>query len=365
MQSNASFSKFLFAASSTFLLAAATSRGAEPEELLLRDYRPESIYRVSQTHVPQARYPVIDMHSHAYAKTDEQVSRWVRIMDEVGIDKTMILTGAVGQRFDRLAALYGKYPDRFALWCGLDYRGYDQPGFGPAAVKELERCRAAGAVGVGELGDKGKGLFYGETKAWGMHLDDPRMSLLLEKCGELEMPINVHVAEPIWMYERMDHTNDGLMNAYKWRLDNQPGILNHSQMIDTLERAVKQHPRTTFIACHFANCSYDLQRLGDLFERYPNLYADIGARFAETSVIPRTAARFIANHQDRLFYGTDMGFNPDMYRLTFRILETDDEHFYAWNQFSYHWPLHGLGLSEGVLQKLYRENALRILDRRF
>jgi|GEM_PF-2439256 len=55
--------------------------------------------------------------------------------------------------------------------------------------------------------------------------------------------------------------------------------------------------------------------------------------------------------------------NRDMYRLTFRILESPDEHFYAWGHFSYHWLLYGLALSDGVLEKVYRENALKILSK--
>jgi predicted TIM-barrel fold metal-dependent hydrolase len=151
------------------------------------------------------------------------------------------------------------------------------------------------------------------------------------------------------------------MNAYKWRLDNKPNIVNHSGMLEILERGIKRHPKTTFIACHFANCSDDLSRLGRLFDKYPNLYADISARYAETAAIPRYVARFYERYQDRLVYGTDMGFNARMYRLTFRIMESADEHFYAWGQFSYHWPLYGLALNDRVLEKVYRDNAIKIL----
>ena len=101
-------------------------------------------------------------------------------------------------------------------------------------------------------------------KAAGMHPDDPRLDPLFEKCGELGMPVNLHVADPIWMCEKMDIHNDGLMNAYLWRLDNQPGIVGHSGMMEILERTVRKHPGTTFIACHLANLSYDLTRLGEL-----------------------------------------------------------------------------------------------------
>jgi hypothetical protein len=47
------------------------------------------------------------------------------------------------------------------------------------------------------------------------------MGPLFEKCAELGMPVSIHVGEPKWMYEKMDSTNDGLMNSYEWRLDDQ------------------------------------------------------------------------------------------------------------------------------------------------
>jgi len=332
-----------------------------PDRLLLRDYKPVSIYKIPNTFIEKAKYPVVDMHSHPYAETKEQIAQWVKTMDQVGLEKTIIHSMTTGAKFDSIYAEYAKYPGRFEVWCGFDYTGYDQPGFGPAAVKELERCFKAGATGVGELGDKGKGLFYCDVKAWGMHLDDPRMDPLLEKCADLKMPINIHIADPIWMYEKMDSTNDGLMNAYEWRLDNQPDIIDHAGMINILENAVKRHPRTTFIACHFANCSYNLDRLGAMLDNYPNLYADISARYAETAPIPRFVARFYEKYQDRLVYGTDMGFDKSMYQITFRILESADEHFYETNQFGYHWALNGFGLPDPILKQVYRQNALRIL----
>ena len=332
-----------------------------PEEILLKDFRPVSLHKVPVTTVAKARHPVIDMHAHSrYAKTPEDVDLWVKVMDAVGIQKTVLLTGAHGAEFDRQVELYSRYPDRFELWCGFDYTGHDQPGFGPAAVAELDRCFRKGAKGIGEEGDKGLGMGFGRVK--GLHFDDARMAPLLERCGELGMPVSIHVADPIWMYQKMDETNDGMMNAVEWRLDDKPGIVDHAGMIDVLERAVRRHPRTTFVAVHFANLDYDLARLGELFDRLPNLYADISARYAETAVIPRFAAQFITRYQDRLVYGTDMGRDPEMYRLTFRILETLDEHFYA-PRFDYHWSYSGFGLDETVLKKLYRLNAQQVAER--
>jgi predicted TIM-barrel fold metal-dependent hydrolase len=334
---------------------------ASPETILLKDYRPTSIYKIPVTEITKAQYPIIDMHSHPYAKTALQIEEWVQTMDEVGVQKTVILTMATGAEFDDIYRKYSKYPDRFEMWCGLDLSGYDTQGFGSAALKELERCRQAGARGVGEIHDKGSGLVSGRSKAPGMHPDDPRMDVLWERCGGLGMPISLHVAEPIWMYHK---TNDGLMNAYHWRLDNKPNIVSLPGMIDILDRTLAKHRGTTFIACHFANLDYDLGRLEEMFDRNPNLYADISARYAETAPIPRFASKFYEKHASRLVYGTDMGFDKPMYRITFRILESLDEHFYESEQFGYHWSLNGFGLSGEILKQLYHDNASTLLATR-
>jgi predicted TIM-barrel fold metal-dependent hydrolase len=344
--------------------ASQKKKPASPGNILLKDYRPQSIFKIPITQIARAKFPVIDMHSHPYAKSERDIEAWVKNMDEVGVEKTIVLTMATGAEFDDIHRKYAKHPDRFETWCGFDLTGYDQPGFGAAAIKELERCKAAGARGVGEIHDKGKGLVSGKSKAPGMHPDEPRMDGLFERCGELGMPVSLHVADPIWMYQRMDRHNDGLMNAYFWRLDNQPNIVGLSGMIDILERTLQKHRNTTFLACHFANLDYDLARLGEVLERNPNLFADISARYAETAPIPRFAAQFYEKHSHRLLYGTDMGMDKAMYRVTFRILESLDEHFYEIEQFSYHWSLNGFGLNDAILKQVYRDNALKLLASR-
>ena len=339
-----------------------TQTSPNPKTILLKDYRPRSIYKVPATHIDKAKFPIIDMHSHPYAKTPAEITAWLKNMDAVGVEKTMILAMAAGKGFDDIAQKYSS--DRFELWCGLDFSAYNRADFPKPAIEELQRCHDAGARGIGEIHDKGQGLRSGKLSAPGMHPDDPRMDALWEKAAELHMPISLHVADPIWMYQPMDNHNDGLMNAYEWRLDNQPNIVKLPGMIEILERTLARHRNTTFIACHFANLDYDLAHLGEVLDRNANLYADISARYAETAPIPRFAAQFYAKYADRLVYGTDMGMDADMYRITFRILESQDEHFYEIDQFNYHWPLYGLGLNDEILKRVYHDNAAKLLKAR-
>jgi predicted TIM-barrel fold metal-dependent hydrolase len=150
------------------------------------------------------------------------------------------------------------------------------------------------------------------------------------------------------------------MNAYTWRIDDkQPGILGHDGLVRSLEQAAEKHRKTVFIACHLANLDYDLTRLGQMLDRHPNLYADMSARFGEIAPIPRFVSQFLQKHQDRVLYGTDMGYSQRMFSTTFRILESRDEHFYERSLFNYHWPLYGFGLPDAVLKKVYADNARR------
>ncbi|MGI8989522.1 MAG: amidohydrolase family protein [Bryobacteraceae bacterium] len=348
-----------------------------PDRILLKDYRPRSIYKIPVTEVKKAKFPIVDVHCHG-ARGTEQLDEMVGTMDAVGVEKTVIFTGAAtGEKFAEARRRYSKYPSRFDLWCGFDMTGGETPGFGPAAVKALEECHRLGALGVGEISDKGKGigvrvgtglgLFPGssnrplpQSPAAGPHPDDSRMDTLFDKCAKLGLPVNIHMSDPIWAYEPMDKTNDGLMNAFTWRLDDKPGLMGHDGLIESLEAAVQKHPKTIFIACHLANLDYDLTRLGRMFDRNPNLYADIAARFAETAPIPKFAAQFFERYSSRILYGTDMAYNRRMFGATFRILETNDEHFYENDlnfNFNYHWALNGFGLPDPVLRKLYGGNA--------
>jgi predicted TIM-barrel fold metal-dependent hydrolase len=331
-------------------------------DLKLKDFHPVSIYKTPKTKIEKAKYPVIDFHSHDYPKTGEQIDEWVKTMNEVGVARSVILSYSTGAKFDSVVEKYQRYKDRFEIWCGFDYTGYEKPGWQQHAVEELERCYRKGARGVGELGDKGLGEFYSKpTAGWGLHIDDPQMKPLLEKCAELHMPVSIHVAEDAWMYATADSTNDGLMNAATWKVDmSKKGILDHDQLVTTLENAIRNNPNTIFIACHLANCCSDLSKLAKLFDAYPNLYADIAARYGEIAPIPRYVHDFIEKYSSRIVYGTDMGISKMMYITTFHILETADEHFYQQDLFNYHWPLYGLSLTDETLKKIYSENGKKI-----
>ncbi len=351
----------------TFVFAACNQPSATPsvespaDTVLLKDFNPTVVDNIPVTAVDKAKFPIIDMHSHDYVASPQEIELWIKNMDEVGILHTAIMHCSwIGRPFEEVAQAYAPYKDRFRLWCCFDYSDFDSPEGQAHAVEMLEKYHALGAVGVGELGDKGEGDLYARpVEGKDIHIDDPRVKPLLEKCAELKMPISIHIAEPYWMYLPMDETNDGLVNAVTWHVDT-TNCLGYNQLVATFENAVRENPNTIFIACHYLNMNHDLPRLGALLDKYPNMYIDIAARVAESAHTPRATRDFLIKYQDRVLFGTDNGFELSMYRNIFRVLETNDEHFYI-PEYGYHWALSGFNLPDDVLRKIYHDNAERIL----
>lgn len=331
------------------------------DSVLLKDYAPESSLVVPRSHIEKARYPVIDVHTHSYASTPEEVDEWVRTMDATGIDVTVVLTGAVGERFDRLVELYlARYPERFQLWCGLDVSEAGSPDYSDRAVAELVRCYEAGARGVGELSDKGWG-FGGSAESalprdQRIHPDDPRLDAFWRKCAELGLPVNLHIADHPSCWQPLGPSWERTPDFQGFNLYGKD-VPSFEELLLKRDRLLGTHPETTVIACHFSNQGHDLRSLAQVLDRFPNLFLDISARDYEIGRQPLTATAFFEQYRDRLLFGTDMGRERHMYEGWWRLLESRDEFIPGrlW------WRLYGLGLSDEVLKALYQENARRIL----
>jgi uncharacterized protein len=91
------------------------------DNILLKDWAPKSSVVVPETSVPKARYAAIDVHAHVTARTPEEVAAWVKTMDDVGIQTSIVLT-------------------RFQLFCGIDATDMDKGNYPKRAAAELVRC---------------------------------------------------------------------------------------------------------------------------------------------------------------------------------------------------------------------------------
>ncbi len=340
-------------------------QGGPMDTLLLKDYTPASSLVVPRTRVPRARFPVIDVHSHASMsniKSPEDVAAWVRTMDAVGIEKSVVFTEATGAEFDRLAELFLRaYPTRFQVYCGIDVSRADAPDYAGRAAAELLRCYNKGARGAGEVTDKGWGLQASEKGAVArnqrLHLDDPRLDQFWKKAAELRIPTNIHIADHPSCWQPLGPKQERTPDFQNFNLSGKD-VPTYDELLAKRDRMLARHPGTTFIFCHFSNQANDTASLAKALDRYPNMYLDISARDYEIGRQPRTARAFLEKYRGRIMFGTDMGRDQAMYEGWWRLLETGDEYMPGriW------WTYYGLELPAPVLQSLYRETALKVLN---
>ena len=332
------------------------------DAILLKDYKPATSLVVPRTKVAKARFPVIDVHSHSDMngiKTPADVDAWVRTMDEVGIERSVVFTGAVGEEFDHQVELFlKKYPKRFQLYCDLLTENIDAPDYPERAVRELVRCYNKGARGVGELSDKGAGLQRGQLpRNKRLHYDDSRLDAFWDKCAELKIPINMHVADHPSCWQPLGPNQERTPDFQHFNLYGKD-VPSYEELLAMRDRLLAKHPRTTFITCHLSNQGNDLAAFSKVLDKFPNLYFDISARDYELGRQPRSALKFLTRYKDRAMFGTDMGREKEMYQGWWRLLESADEYLPGriW------WPYYGLELPPDLLKAVYRDNALRVLS---
>jgi predicted TIM-barrel fold metal-dependent hydrolase len=206
-------------------------------------------------------------------------------------------------------------------------------------------------------------------------VDDARLDPLWAAAGELDVPVTIHVADPIAFFEPLDARNERWEELHQhpdWHFwpprqsSGGEGFPSFDELVDGLEAVVARHPGTTFIGAHVGCAAEDLDRVSAMLDTYPNFNCDIAARVAELGRQPYTARAFMIRWQDRVLFGTDMAPDPAWYAVYYRFLETWDE------SFDYdadtdeppsqgRWQIHGLGLPPEVLEKIYRGNAERLI----
>jgi len=123
---------------------------------------------------------------------------------------------------------------------------------------------------------------------------------------------------------------------------------------------------TDIIGAHVGCAAEDLDRVSALMDRAPRYHADIAGRMAELGRQPRRFARLVAEHPDRVLFGTDIyPASDEQYRLHFRFLESADEGFeYAPGEPvppQGRWAVAAAAIEAGLLPALYRGNAARVL----
>jgi len=353
------------------------------DELRLADFRPRSRLRVAAHGVPRPAVPAIDAHNHLGAAfggawASRPPDELLPILDEAGVEAIVDLDGGWGEALvAEIERWQRPHPDRIAVFAGLDYeRWAEDERFGETEARRLEAAALAGARGLKVW--KVLGLRARDTVGRLVAVDDARLDPLWAAAARLALPVVIHVADPVAFFESLDPTNERWEELHAhpdWHFwptrppgrPDLPGFPPFDELLEGLRRVLLRHPVTTFIGAHVGCAAEDLAWVGATLEACPNFHVDIAARLGELGRQPYTARAFFERYADRVLFGVDVEPDPEVYRRYYRFLETRDESFdYDADEVpgQGRWQIHGIGLPEDVLRRVYRDNARRLIFER-
>ena len=369
---------------------------AEPEEkkpapLELSQYEPKSMLQVHETHVERSKFPLIDFHTHisVSAKSEKGVAlsperhylgtpqELLSVMDRKNIKTMVNLTGGYEKGLVEAVQKYDRaYPGRFLTFTEPSYSHFKEANYPKLQADAIEQAHRDGARGLKIL--KTLGLYLRENITSGtlVKIDDPRFDPIWDACGQLNMPVAIHISDPVAFFTPTDRFNERfeeLNNHPDWSFYDHDFPTN-AELLAARNRVIERHPKTIFVTLHFGNFSENLQNVAENLDRYPNMYVDMAARIGELGRQPYTSKKFFDKYQDRILFATDATphgdefpqqvFNDKLYEIYYRFLETDDEYFdYAPAKVppQGRWQIYGIQLPDAILQKVYHDNAARLL----
>jgi predicted TIM-barrel fold metal-dependent hydrolase len=363
----------------------------KPEPLELSQYEPKSMLQVHETYVERAKFPVIDFHTHisfsAKAQKGVQLSperhylgtpqELLAVMDRKNIKIMVNLTGGYENGLVDAVEKYDRaYPGRFLTFTEPSYSHFKEADYPKLQGQGIEQAHRNGAHGLKIL--KTLGLYLRENVTSGtlVKIDDPRFDPMWDACGQLNMPVAIHISDPVAFFTPTDRFNE----RYE-ELNNHPDwsfyggdFPSNAELLAARNRVMERHPKTQFVTLHFGNFSENLANVADNLDRYPNMYVDMAARIGELGRQPFTSRKFFDKYQDRILFGTDATphgdefpqqvFNDKLYEIYYRFLETEDEYFdYAPAKIppQGRWRIYGIQMPDTILRKVYHDNAARLL----
>ena len=247
----------------------------------------------------------IDCHVH-YALPLEPETL-VSFMDETDTHMANLVLVPHTQRLSALPdamMLKYRYPHRFYVFASLDASMYYQH------PKTLGKYMAAHGRRMRRCGCDGLKIIEGKPNM--RHIlpipdfDLPCWEPFWAWAETDQMPILWHVNDPeeYWHPEKVSEYRRNMGDVYGEK------DVGYEQQYDQVFRVLQRHPNLKIIFAHFFFLSWDLPRLGKLFDTYPNIRVDMtpgSEMYRILSENHEEAQAFFKKYHTRILYGTDAG----------------------------------------------------------
>lgn len=336
------------------------------ESILLADFMPKSELVVDRVKLAGPKFPVIDIHGHfaSLIAGKGDIEKEIGKLKALGLQNMVSLEFTWGEEFSTSLDKASPYRDFFITFGSVDVSRLEEPNFASHVEETLTEAKAQGSRGIKLW--KNLGLRLKDQAGNYIRIDDPRLSPVFKVAAQLDLPILIHIADPVAFFRPIDGFNERyeeLQAHPDWSFC-APDLYSFEELMEQQKNMLAQNPETTFIIAHGGSYPENLGFVGECLDKYPNMYVDIAARIAEFGRQPYTAREFFVKYQDRILFGTDAGPGWYIHSIYYEFLET-------WNEYIDYdtakippqgrWKIYGIGLEDEVLEKIYNGNAKKLL----
>jgi predicted TIM-barrel fold metal-dependent hydrolase len=150
-----------------------------------------------------------------------------------------------------------------------------------------------------------------------------------------------------------------------------PEYPSHEELMAARDRLIEKFPEMRFVGAHLGSLEWDVDVLAQRLDQFENMAVDVAARVPHLqfqSQLNREKVRdFMIRYQDRIIYATDRGISanaiPEEARKSLHDQWVRDWKYFATDEQmtvdEVDGQFQGLMLPREVIDKLYRENAIR------
>jgi predicted TIM-barrel fold metal-dependent hydrolase len=323
----------------------------------------------------------IDTHCHIFSKDGA-------FLEQAAQDNFKILTIMFDTR-DELTleeqletATYQQrvFPKILSFITTFTMQGWEDKDWQEKAISHIQKTVKQGAVGIKVW--KNIGLVDKDSEGNFIMIDNPRFDPIFSYLEENNIPIIGHIGEPRNCWLPLDSMTTNADRDYyrshpQYHMYLHPEYPRYEELMAARNRVLDKHPDLKFIGAHLASVEWDLDKLSELLDKYPNLWVDTAGRLCHLQYHAqkdlKKTQEFIIKYQDRILYATDLGNYEDI-GLSGKDLKEYTHNFWLndWKFFTTNETMtakeidgefSGLKLPKKVIEKIYYKNAEKLFPK--
>ena len=179
--------------------------------------------RVHESRVERSKFSNIDFHTHISVSTKSEngvelspdreylgtPQELLAVMDRKNIRAMVNLTGGYENGLAEAVAKYDRsYPGRFYTFTEPSYTYIKEADYPKLQAQAIDRAHRDGARGLKILKTLGLYLRDNITSGTLVKIDDARFDPMWDACGQINIPVAIHISDPIAFFTPTDRFNE-------------------------------------------------------------------------------------------------------------------------------------------------------------